>query len=158
MGYCYGRTHSGRSALACDSCGHVGGVRKRTCPARVEYAEGCSLPYCMPAALCAACYKLRKPTLHVGCHEQAALRTASERARRARLEAGDKEVRSAWGDWHKAVPSGYVGVAFAGLSKDPHLLGGAVEVWALIPQLDYAPGEKRFLSDYANHQPWEHHA
>ena len=35
MGYCYGRNAHGNMALACDNCGTVGGVRKRTCPHKV---------------------------------------------------------------------------------------------------------------------------
>lgn len=148
MGYCYGLTSSGRYALACDACGAVGGVRKRTCPHKVHYAEGGSLPYCYPSALCASCYKTRKATLHVGCPEGAAKRTAEEIAKREKFAAGDKEVRSAFGDWHKAVPSGMVAVVFSGLDRSN-------EEWRLIPSEEYEPGVKRFLSEYPSAVPVE---
>lgn len=110
MGYCY-CARTGR--LACDACGAANGkTRKRTCPHRVHYAEGGSLPYCQPAALCPDCYAKHKPTLHDGCKDAAARETQRQQDRAAMLDAGQFERKTAWGDWHELVPSGHVGVRF----------------------------------------------
>lgn len=75
MGYCY--SMDGR--LACDGCGAVGETRKRTCPHRVTYADGTSLPYCPAPALCPRCWEREgKSAVHAGCKERAAARTAQE--------------------------------------------------------------------------------
>lgn len=142
MGYCY--THSG--ALVCDGCGAAGGVRKRTCPHRVTYPlDGYSLPYCYPSALCPACYKAHKATLHATCAEGAATSNAEHAATAARVRAGDALVKAAWGDWHAAVPAGLVGVCFR--------TQGATPEYRLVPATSYQGGGG-FLSDYADAQPW----
>lgn len=145
MGYCYDM--AGR--LACDACGKTGGVRKRTCPHRVHYADGGSLPYCQPAALCSDCYRKHKAKLHEGCAAGAAKQNAAEVARKAKLAAGELEVRSAWGDWHETVPTGMTGVLFR---------NGDQQDYRLMPQADYQPGDKHWLSDYPTAEPWENHA
>ncbi len=137
MGYSY-CARTGR--LACDGCGHVGKVRKRTCPFKVTYPEGYSLPYCYPSALCVACYATHKATLHAGCAERAAARTAAENARGERLAAGASEIKAGYGSWHPSVPAGFVGVIFGTL--------GHAETYWLIPETEYSPGTKRYLSDY----------
>ena len=142
MGYSYDL----RGRLACDSCGSCGQTRKRTCPARVRYAGGGSLPYCQPAALCPACYQRHKATLHAGCREGAAKRTAEEAAKQARLAAGELEVAAAWGSWQPTVPEGYVGVCFRGL--------GGAEVYRLIRKAEYDPSVRRYLSEYAETGDW----
>ena len=154
MGFSYGRTASGRSTLSCDSCGTVGGVRKRTCPHKVHYAGGGSLPYCYPAALCSACYATAKPTLHAGHAELAAARTAAESAKHARLVAGDKEVSTAFGSWHAKVPTGFVGVGFAGPATERGMLNGSISEWRLVPAEVYDPSVRRYLSDYHGALPW----
>ena len=146
MGYSYGQTASGRWALSCDGCGKVGGVRKRTCPHKVVYAEGYSLPYCPPPALCNACYTKHKATLHKDCAAGAATCNARETARAAALTSGALEVRTAWGDWHETVPKGFVGVRFVGT--------GGTTTFRLVPAGEYEPGVRRYLHDYPNAQPW----
>jgi hypothetical protein len=143
--YCEGR-------LCCDHCGgNDGTVRKRTCPHFVYYGPdrdnpaGFKLPYCYPAALCKACYATLKPTLHNGCAEAAAAQTVKQTARRKRLESGEYEVKSAFGDWHASVPEGWTGVLFRGLKGD---------VYRLVPHDDYDPHAKRYLSDYLTTRPW----
>ena len=143
MGYCY----SG-GKLVCDSCGATGSVRKRTCRYRVTYAEGGSLPYCSPSALCAVCYTTHKPTLHANCKAGAVRRTAEETERRQKLDAGELEVRTAWGDWHELVPAGYVGVRFIGMNGS--------EVYRLILAGEYHG--RGYLSEYPNLSAWEPHA
>lgn len=143
MGYSY----SDRGRLACDACGAAdGNTRKRTCPHRIQYAEGGSLPYCSAPALCAACYAKRKGTLHDGCKAGAAKRNQDEIARGARFAAGELEVRTAYGDWHAAVPDGFVGVTFKARGAEAH---------RLIPKAVYDPGRKSWLSDYGpDVHPW----
>jgi hypothetical protein len=142
MGYCY--SQAGR--LCCDACGNDSGVRKRTCPYKVHYSDGTgSLPYCSPSALCATCYTKYKDTLHTGHKEGAAKRTAEEAARGAKLQAGDLEVKSAWGSWCPTVPTGFTGVFFANpFTKD--------ETYRLLPSADYKGGG--FLSDYNDPPIW----
>lgn len=146
MGYC----HDSHGRLVCDACGSSTGVRKRTCPHRVYYAEGGSLPYCQPAALCAACYATHKATLHVACAEGAAKSNARERERKEKLANGEFEVKAAFGSWHETVPPGCVGVMFANPT-----LG---ERHMLVPEADYdlfRVVRPRYLSDYPRATPWE---
>ena len=110
MGYCYG----GDGRLACDACGTVGGVRKRTCPHRVRYQNGSSLPYCPAPALCRECNDKHRATLHAKCAAGAAVSQAHEDKRAAILGAGGLLLRAAWGDWHANVPEGLVGCVFQG--------------------------------------------
>ena len=143
MGYSYSVPGN---RLCCDSCGHDGGVRKRTCPEKIHYADGGALPYCYPSALCPSCYAKHKATLHADCKAGAAKRNAEEVARGARLAGGDFEVRTGYGAWHKAVPVGSVGVRFVGT--------GGREEFRLLPEAEYAPGEKHWLSDYPTAALW----
>lgn len=146
MGYCY----DNRGRLACDSCGACGTTRKRTCPHRVQYAEGGSLPYCQPAALCSTCYAKHKATLHASCAEGAARSNARERERSIKLAGGHFERRTCWGDWHATVPAGYVGVRFVGVTG---------EAYRLVTAADYEAGAARdWMENYPNAQPWEPHA
>jgi hypothetical protein len=140
-----GYSYSFDGKLCCDACGKSGGVRKRTCPYRVNYADGGSLPYCYPAALCGECYRQRRATLHTDCGDGAAKRTAAEADRAARLAAGDLEVRAAFGSWHQTVPDGFVGVLFRGSAREER---------RLIPAADYNPGIRRYLSEYAETRDW----
>jgi len=144
MGYSYDM----RGRLACDACGAAEGkTRKRTCPHRVHYATGGSLPYCYPSALCPTCYAKHKPTLHKDCAEGAARQTAKEQEKAIRFAAGEYERRTAWGSWHALVPDGMVGVCFVNLAR--------AEEYRLLPADTYADGQ--WLSDYNNAQPWEVH-
>jgi hypothetical protein len=140
VGYCYSR---GR--LCCDACG-ITGARKRTCPHRVHYPEGGSLPYCQAPALCGTCYDQRRGVLHEECAAGAAAQNDWHRERGRRLDAGEFEVRTAWGDWHSRVPAGFVGVRFVGK--------GGSEVYRLVPAADYNVAERHWLSDYAATQAW----
>jgi len=142
MGYSYDL----RGRLACDSCGACGQTRKRTCPHKVHYASGGALPYCYPSALCPGCYAKHKATLHTGCKDGAAKRTAEEAAKHARLAAGELEVTSAYGSWHPTVPEGYTGVIFRGVDR--------AEVYRLIAREQYDPGVRRYLSEYPDAHPW----
>lgn len=141
MGYSYGLNPStGRMALACDACPAVGGVRKRQCTHRVTDEYGRALPYCPAPALCDACYRARRATLHDACAEPARRSQAEYDARRARIEAGDLPIRAAWGDWSKDVPAGWTLVLF-GLA-----LPDAPEHWRLVPAAEYRGAG--FLSDH----------
>jgi hypothetical protein len=154
MGYAYGYSAAGRMALACDSCGKVGNVRKRTCVHRVEYpqdgAAARTLPYCQPPALCAPCLKDRGGirALHAGCEEGARLSTAEHHATAARIAAGDLQVMTAWGSWHAAVPEGMTGVMFA----RSRTAGWPGQTYRLVPADHYQNGG--FLADYPGAQPW----
>jgi hypothetical protein len=146
MGYSY-CARSGR--LACDACGDTSGTtRKRTCPHKVHYADGGSLPYCYPSALCRDCYAKHKATLHDDCKAGADARNQQEQRRAARLVAGDYEVKNAYGSWHKTVPDGMVGVRFVNRA--------GAEVYRLVPDAIYN-GESRgnWLQDYPDAQPWD---
>jgi len=149
MGYSYD-ARTGR--LCCDACGDASGTtRKQTCPHRVHYAEGGSLPYCYPSALCKTCYATRKATLHDGCADGAARQTAQQQIRAAKLAAGEYERRTAWGSWHATVPAGLVGVRF--VAQD-----GRQQYW-LVPEADYQrAGAGSWMSEYATRTPWEPHA
>jgi hypothetical protein len=144
MGYSYDM--GGR--LCCDSCGASGDARKRTCPHRVQYADGGSLPYCYPSALCKACYAKHKATLHARCAEGAAQSNVREQARKARLVAGALERRACWGSWHATVPDGMVGVYFKGMQG---------EAWRLVTH-DAYDTQRAWLDEYPDAQPWEVHA
>jgi hypothetical protein len=118
MGYSYGTNERGNWCLACDNCGEVGGVRKRTCPEKVYYPNGSSLPYCYPAALCSACYAKLKGTLHANCKRGAAKENALQARRGALLDAGAYLWRGSYGEWHESVPAGMVGMVFENASRD----------------------------------------
>lgn len=124
MGYTYDR----RGRLACDRCGAVGGVRRRTCPHLVRYPAGGALPYCPAPALCDCCWKARGGAagVHAGCREGAARRCEQEAERGRRLEAGELERRTCWGSWCPTVPSGYVGLRF--------VAKGGREEYRLVPE------------------------
>lgn len=104
MGYSYGRTYSGRYALACDNCGTVGGVRKRKCPhtvltdsIRSVNGQRHRLPYCPAPAVCSPCLKelggSRK--IHENCAEPAAKSQAEYDAAEALWLTGEPVVVSA---------------------------------------------------------------
>lgn len=146
MGYAYGRTATGRYALACDSCGNVGGVRKRPCRFWIRYADGTSLPYCPAPALCSPCFARRGGSKKIhgdACRDGAATSQAREDKITARLEAGDKEVKAAWGSWHADVPEGMTLVMVRGTDK--------AESYWLIPRAEYGNGG--FLSEYPSAIP-----
>jgi len=150
MGYGYGRN----GALACDRCGNTGGVRKRTCPHRVAYPQdgpNYSLAYCKAPALCTSCYRAEGGIrLHDRCAEPARKATEENKAIAARIASGDPQVMSAWGDWHAAVPAGSTGVMFAPNRTDRW----QEKTYRLVPEADYDPGTKKFLSDYPRASPW----
>jgi hypothetical protein len=143
MGYCYGRSDSGRMKLACDRCSTLEGVRKRPCSHKVD-----GLPYCPAPALCGPCLKDvgGSRALHAQCEDGARRMQAEADHKRARLEAGDFAVGGAFGSWHENVPNGMVGVIFRGAD--------GAEVMHLIPDEDYDPSSKGFLSDYDTKDPW----
>jgi hypothetical protein len=140
MGYCYDM----RGRICCDACGDSGQTRKRTCPHKVSYPNGGSLPYCPAPALCSACYEKHKATLHQDCKEGAAKSTARYAAEAARVQSGDPQVKAAFGDWHEKVPKGFVGVLFE--DKDRR------EIYKLMPANHYLGGG--FLGDYTSAEPW----
>lgn len=150
MGYSYGRSESGRLVLACDGCGKLGGVRKRTCPHKVYYAEGGSSPYCPAPALCTPCYHVHKGAMHRECAEGAAKATAREVERKRRLEAGEAELRTCWGSWHETVPAGFVGARYLAL--------GGKETYVLLPDEPKAETRSLWLSEAVGAVPWENHA
>jgi hypothetical protein len=151
MGYCYGRNATGRMALACDRCGNVGGVRKRTCPHKVltDSSRGprATLAYCTPSALCGGCFHEigGSRVLHRDCKDAAAASQAEYDANQARLDAGELTVLAAWGDWHETVPAGMAGVLFGGRDGQRAVL---------VPAADYQPGTRPWLSDYRDPDPW----
>lgn len=90
MGYSYGRSASGRMALSCDNCGHVGGVSKRRCPVN----------YCTPTALCRACNATVRQNgtwaeWHVECPRMHAEYVAQQAEKAAHP---DLWARAAWSD------------------------------------------------------------
>lgn len=140
MGYSYGvNPETGRMALACDSCGRVGQVRRRPCPHLVVDEYGQRLPYCPAPALCPSCYAARRATLHAACAEPARRSSAEYAARRGRIAAGDLPVCAAFGD-APGVPEGWTLVLF-GLAQP---LAG--EHWRIVPSAEYRPDG--FLSDH----------
>lgn len=145
MGYCY---DSRSGALVCDSCGCSGGVRKRTCPHKVD-----GLPYCSPPALCKECYKQEGGIrMHDRCKEPAAARQRERYEQQRMLDGGALLVRTAWGSWHDDVPKGFAGVRFEG--KD-----GTSE-YRLIPSESYTPPSgvrPLYLHEYDDALPWENH-
>jgi hypothetical protein len=122
MGYGYGRTASGRSALSCDNCGSLEGTRKRVCVYTVLMAADDngrrhSLPYCPAPALCSACLKAEGGIRGVhgdSCRDGAAASQAGYDAEQAVLDSGAYLRRAAWGSGTHApgVPEGMVGVLF----------------------------------------------
>jgi hypothetical protein len=138
MGYCYGYTESGRQALVCDHCGTVGGVRKRTCTAKVltdsvrSYAGNRqTLSYCYPPAYCSPCFKLAggNKGLHGDCKAKAAESQAEYDHTEALFQSGVPILVSASGDWAQGVPKGFVRATFQKLE------GQQVEY--LIPVAEY---------------------
>lgn len=141
MGYAYTRT----GGLCCDSCG-TPGARKRKCPHTVT-TDGHTLPWCPAPALCAPCYARKGGLRGVHperCREGAAAAQAEYDRIAERIAAGESQVKAAWGDWHAKVPTGLVGVLF---------VGADTRTYALVPQADYDPRARKFLSDYPDAQP-----
>jgi hypothetical protein len=106
----------------------TGGVRKRTCTHKVtddglRTTDGhrYSMPYCYPPALCAGCYaRLGGVRLHDACKEGADRMQRESDAKRALLEAGEKLLISASGDWKDGVPTGMVEATYAGIGYTAH--------------------------------------
>ena len=141
MGYSYGQSMNGRWILACDKCGTVGAVRKRKCRFMVADEGGRALPWCPAPALCGPCFKALGGTAGIHgdrCREGAAAAQAEYDEKAARIAAGDKPVRVAYGDWHGRVPTGAVLVGFR----------GSDDVWEyrLMRKAVYTGGG--YLSDY----------
>jgi hypothetical protein len=145
MGYSYGMAPSGRWALACDSCGEVGAVRKRTCPHKVtsDSTRGprYALPYCPAPALCGPCFQRHGRTkgLHDRCAEGAAAAQAKYDETEARFQSGEGVVVAAWGDWDAETPSGMVRFRCIFATRE--------ERDYLVPDEDYPTGDG-FLGDY----------
>lgn len=159
MGYSYQKTSSGREALCCDNCpaaGREAGVRKRTCPHRVHYRDGGSLPYCPAPALCSNCYRSLgcQAGVHANCAEACAAQQAREDAVTAKIAAGDLPVRAAWGGYvldangqpmavrELATRDSWTLVLFGDLPAAP----GGREEWRLVPKDEYRSNE--YLSDH----------
>ena len=135
--------------LACDSCGHSGGVRKRRCPYKVDHHDGTApLSYCMAPALCDACYKAEGGLRGVHgerCRENAAKAQEMADAEHARLVAGDAKIRTRWGSWHEMVPAGYVGARY--VSAD------GTETFVLV--VESTPDQNAgWLSEVSEPHPW----
>lgn len=151
MGYSYGYNERGNLVLACDHCGEVGGVRKRTCPEKVTgdslRTSGGRRPtfaYCYPPALCGECYKTLggKNGVHgERCKQGAAKAQAEYDAIEEALDAGEMFVVAAYGDWHRDVAEGYVLVTFKGRDD---------EASVLMRKDEYNFAAKPKLSDYPN--------
>ena len=146
MGYGYGRNASGREALACDGCGTVGGVRKRTCPHKVlgdtsRSATRYALAYCPAPALCAACWERHgKNAVHDQCKAGAAASQREADASQARLDAGELVLVAGYGSWDDRVPDGCSGALFR---------NGEREVFVTMPSETYAErGAHSFLADF----------
>lgn len=162
MGYSYGRTARGGQGLACDGCGKVGGVRKRTCPHSVLWdslrdSSGQRHPvsYCYPPALCSDCFKARGggAKVHADCKAAAAAQTAKHDAIEAALDAGELFVVSAEGSrrgkYGNDVPEGQVLVTFVGRGYQP-------QQQYLIPDASYDAARidgKQKLSEYPEAVP-----
>lgn len=151
MGCCYGyNPDSGRHQLACDSCGNIGGVRKRTCPRRVlgdslrnAHSDGSrhTLPWCSAPALCDACWQAKGRTngVHANCTEGAAASQAEADKIEADLDNGHRLVVSATGSHDPDVPTGFTKVTFRGRDD---------ETTALVT--GYDPTNRPRLADYPN--------
>lgn len=140
-----GKTFDAYGRRCCDRCDERGGVRTRTCPHRVYYPAGGSLPYCAAPALCSKCYAEVKALLHKDCKAGAAKSQAAVNLRAERLAAGEYEVSAAFGDWHKDVPNGTVGLCFR--NRD------GLETFRLVRAHSYKRGG--YLSDYPDALPWD---
>ena len=147
MGYSYGQNDRGNWVLACDKCGSVGATRKRACRFKVTDDQGRNpLPWCPAPALCGSCFKEKGGSAGIHgdrCREGAAHAQAQADATRARMEAGDKKVFVAYGDWHAQVAAGMVVAGFRGAD--------GVEEYRTMPKDDYKTGG--FLSDYSDSTP-----
>lgn len=147
MGYCFGQNERGNWVLACDGCGRVGGVRKRTCPHKVlgdslrtPNGTRYEMRYCSPPAYCGACYKARGGLRGVhgdSCRDGAAQSQAEYDAVEADLDKGELFVVSA-----STVAPGLVEVTFWGRGCKP-------EVKRQMPASEYDFRAKPRLSDYA---------
>lgn len=156
MGYSYGYNARGNLALACDNCGDVGGVRKRRCPytvrgdsLRTVSGKRPEMDYCPAPAVCGACFAKLGGTHGIHgdqCRTGAAAMQERYDAKEAALDAGESFVTTGYGDWHKAVPAGWVGVTFNGRAGETH---------RLMPPEMYHPGTLERLSDYPYAVPWD---
>jgi len=115
--------------ICCDGCGGTDKVRNRTCPYRVHYSRGGSLPYCSAPHLCSVCWNKHKGLVHATCKAGAARSQERENKRGALEAAGEFLLAAGWGSWHSTVPAGLVGVCFRNLAGE--------EVWKLVPEADY---------------------
>ena len=142
----------GRGRRCCDHCGKPGGVRKRPCVHKVlsdslysSDGKRHSLPYCPPPALCSACYKALGGAywIHAACEAGAAASQAKADAIEELLDAGEFLPGSAFGDWHRTVPKGKVGIIYRGR-------GGTR--YALVSDADY---KRRAPLSQVDHEEWE---
>jgi hypothetical protein len=153
MGYCY---DSRTGALVCDGCGISGGVRKRTCTAKVLWnslrGPRSATPYCYPPALCATCYqKVGGAAMHAKCKIAAAEDQAEHDEIERQLDAGELFVVAAHGAGSNPyVPKGQAGVIFQGR--------GERREWRLVDVDEYHAAQKarrnNRLSDFPGAQPW----
>lgn len=151
MGYGYGYNANGRECLACDSCGTVGGVRKRRCTFKVltdslRSKDRFLIDYCPAPALCGPCLKkeggIRK--VHAGCEVGAGMAQTRYDAIQKLLDEGKHLLTSASGDWHEEVPEGMVRATFNAnnYSDEQH---------RLIPQEEYEEFRKLEISTMESH-------
>lgn len=115
---------TGRWALDCADCGHVGGVRKRHCPSG----------YCLSAQLCPVCYARERQSgewarIHRDCARLHAEYVAAEAAKDAEPALWP---RSAVGDWHADCPAGMV------------LVTTRARTLVVLPKADYDPSIRGF--------------
>jgi hypothetical protein len=146
MGYSYGV-----GGLVCDQCGQTGnGTRKRHCPFTVTCDRGFKMHYCPAPAVCSSCLKelggTRKMHASFGCEEGARLSQEKYDAVRARTEAGEHRVDSAYGSWADWVPQGMVGVSVRGggrylVDKDEY------DARSVDPFIEDFPSRRQFEND-----------
>jgi hypothetical protein len=116
MGY----LHTANGGKLCQNCLQPGGVRLRTCPYKVKSDSLRSvpvgarheMPYCPAPALCSPCYHALKHELHASCKDGAARAQAESDRTESLLQSGAFLRIAAYGDWHKSVPAGRVGITF----------------------------------------------
>jgi hypothetical protein len=118
-----GRSFDANGRAVCGGCGRTGGgTRTRTCTFKVTTSAShgggrITLPYCPAPVLCSDCFATagKGKGLHAGCEAGAKASQATYDAEQAKLDAGDKLVACAWGDWDDETPKGLVRVLFQGL-------------------------------------------
>jgi hypothetical protein len=140
-------------SLVCDAC-LAQGAKLRKCPYWVTELNGQRLRYCIPSALCAACFAKvgGSSKLHAKCKQGAAESQAEINAKGARLEAGEMFVQCAFGYGDRGLPPGAGGVLFRGLN--------GAQTWRLVDGAGYrhiqrAKGTMTALSDFPGAPVWE---